>query len=74
MIILHKIQGKDFLVEVENRAPLNSEGDTDTYSIDAEKLQKLKSEKKSGNDYMSMAKEGRCEGDGNHNLYLCFLI
>ena len=70
MIILHKIQGKDFLVEVENRAPLNSEGDTETDSIDVEDLQKLKSEKKSGNDYMSMAKEGRCEGDRNHHLYV----
>ena len=82
MVILHKIHGKDFLVELANSAPLNSgdeqlgkllrnnlknDTDTDTFVEELQKL-KLKKNEKSGNDYTSMALEGRCEGDRNHNL------
>merc|ERR1711974_364275 len=79
MVIIHKIHGKDFLVEVANSALLNSGDeqlgkllsnnlenytDTDTFVEELQTL-KLKKNEKSGNDYTSMAKEGRCEG-GEH--------
>ena len=75
MILVHKTQGKDFLVEVANSAPSNSEveqlsenfenksleGEAETRDTFVEELKKLES--KSGNDYMSGANEWRCEGD-----------
>lgn len=78
MILFHKIHGKDFLVELANSAPSNSEveqlgekfekkpksleGEVEKRDTFVEELKKLES--KSGNDYMSgVAKEGRCEGD-----------
>ena len=73
IILFHKIHGKDFLVEVANSAPSNSEqmsekfknksleGGSEKRDTFVEELKKLES--KSGNDYMSLAKEGRCEGD-----------
>ena len=75
MILFHKTHGKDFLVEVANSAPSNSEveqmskkfknkfleGEAEKRDTFVEELKKLES--KSGNDYMSLAKEGRCKGD-----------
>ena len=75
MILFHKIHGKDFLVELANSAPSNSEveqlsehfenksleGEAEKRDTFVEELKKLES--KSGNDYMSLANEGKCEGD-----------
>ena len=82
MILVHKTHGKDFLVEVANSAPSNSEveqlsenfenksleGEAETRDTFVEELKKLES--KSGNDY-SVANEWRCEGDQKAS-FRCF--
>ena len=84
MILVHKTHGKDFLVEVANSAPSNSEveqmsenfenksleGEAEKQDTFVEELKKLES--KSGNDYMSgVANEGKCEG-GQKASFRCF--
>ena len=85
MILFHKIHGKDFLVELANSAPSNSEveqlgekfekkpksleGEVEKRDTFVEELKKLES--KSGNDYMSGANEWRCEGDQKAS-FRCF--
>ena len=83
MILVHKTHGKDFLVEVANSAPSNSEveqlsenfenksleGESEKQDTFVEELKKLES--KSGNDYMSGANEWRCEGDQKAS-FRCF--
>ena len=66
MVILHKIHGKDFLVEVANNSEVerlsdNFENEPKSPEVKEEKrdtfeeeLKKLESKMKSGNDYMSM--------------------